>query len=117
MSTPQDPRPNVDPPPEPDPVSPAAPLTPPPPRPTPPASPDFLDRLDRTLDPEEDDRRTMERLKNPTVRIVIFTLLGLLIGIFGLYATATILRIPIPEPEIMKTFIDAVINLMKMFVP
>lgn len=117
MSTPQDPRPVVDPPPEPEPVSPSAPLNPPAPVPPAPASPDFLDRLDRSLDPEADDRRTIDRFKNPFVRIVIFTLLGLLIGLFGLYATAIILQIPIQEPEIIKKFIDAVVELMKIFVP
>ena len=124
MSTPEDPRPQIDAPPEPDPVSPQAPLVPPPmpvpeqPSPVPPPSgPDFLDTIDRSLDPEAADRRTLERFKNPFIRWVIIALLGLLFMIFGVYTAAFIFRIPIPEPEVLKTFINAVVTVMKMFVP
>ena len=117
MSNPDDPRPMVDAPPEPDPIT-TAPVVSVPPTPTSPASsPDFLDTLDRSLDPEEADRRTIQRMKNPFIRWVIISLLVLLFGLFGIYAAAFIFRIPIPEPEVLKTFINAVVSIMKMFSP
>lgn len=99
MNTPADPRPPLEPPVD------------------GPHRPNFLDNLDRSLDPEADDRRTMERLKHPVIKAVVFSLIALLFCIFGVYAAATLLRIPIQEPEIIKTFIDAVVNIMKIFVP
>lgn len=125
MSTPEDPRPQIDTPPEPDPVSPAAPAAPAPippvvvptQAPTPASNPDFLDTLDRTLDPEAADRRTLERFKNPFIRWIIIFLMALLGGIFVIYTAAFIFRIPIPEPEVLKVFINAVVTVMQMFVP
>lgn len=77
----------------------------------------LMDSIDRSLDTDEDDRKTADKFKHPFVRWVIISLLAMLFSLMTIYGVATILRIPIQEPEVLKKFIDALIEIMKMFVP
>jgi hypothetical protein len=79
--------------------------------------PDFLDRLDRSLDPDEDDRRTTDRLKNPFVRYSIIFLFAMLFMSFATYFLSFILKIPLPESEVLKTFMNVLVEFMKVLVP
>lgn len=76
-----------------------------------------IDRLDRTLEGDDDDKRVKETLKNPFVRWTFVALIVLLFLIFITYFLSFILKIPLPETKILEVFMQTIVEIMKVLVP
>lgn len=76
----------------------------------------LLDKLDKELDSEQEDKEIKDKFKNPFIRYVVMALLGMLTFLIGTYCTAVMLQIPIPESSVLHKFIDAIVSIMQMFV-
>lgn len=77
----------------------------------------ILDHVDDALDPEKDDKATIDRFKSPFVRKAFTFMMVMMALIFVTYFTSFVLQIPLPEPEILKKIIDSIIMIMKILVP
>lgn len=77
----------------------------------------LLDKVDQALDQDKEDEETRERLKHPFVKWAFGSLIALLFMIFITYFLSFILRIPLPEIKFLESFMNGVIEVMKILVP
>lgn len=77
----------------------------------------LMDKLDRHLDQDEEDKKTMDRLKNPFVRWIVGSLVALLFLVFFTYFLSFYLQIPLPESELLKHLMNVILEIMKILVP
>lgn len=76
---------------------------------------DFLDKVDKALDQDHEDDKTIRRMKIPFVQRIIWTLVVLLFLLFFTYFLSFILKIPLPESELFKGFMNTILEIMKLF--
>jgi hypothetical protein len=78
---------------------------------------DLLEKMDHILDPEREDKRALERMKNPFIRWAFVSLIALLFLIFGTYFISFIYQIPLPESKLLEHFMNVIVEVMKILVP
>lgn len=76
-----------------------------------------MDHLDKHLDQDEEDKKTMDRLKNPFVRWIVGSLVFLLFLVFGTYFASFVLKVPLPESKILEHLMNVIVEIMKILVP
>lgn len=77
----------------------------------------ILDHVDNALDPEKEDKETIDRFKQPFVRRAFTALLVMMFLIFVTYFISFIFQIPLPQSEILNKIIDSIVTIMKILVP
>lgn len=76
-----------------------------------------LDHVDNALDPEKEDKETIDRFKNPFVRRAFSAFIAIFFLIVVTYILSFILQIPLPESKVLEKIIDSLIEMMKILVP
>lgn len=87
------------------------------PPPAPSSTDRVLDHVDNALDPEKDDKETIDRFKSPYVRKAFTAFIAMFFLIVVTYILSFILQIPLPESKILEKIIDSIIEMMKILVP
>jgi hypothetical protein len=77
----------------------------------------ILDKVDHALDPDEADKKVMGRLQSPFVRWSFISMIVLMFLLFGTYFLSFILKIPLPESEVLKVFMSTIVEILKILVP
>ena len=75
------------------------------------------DLIDDALDQDKQDDKTLRRMRHPFIKGIIVSLLVLLFLVFGTYFRAFILKIPLPDNDLLKAFLNVIVEIMKLFVP
>lgn len=81
------------------------------------AAGNLLDRIDRSLDTEEEDRVVKERLKHPFIRWAFGSMIVLLFFVFITYFLSFYLKIPLPDTQLLDHFMTIVVEVMKIILP
>lgn len=76
---------------------------------------DFLDKVDKALDQDHEDDKTIRRMKNPFIQRIITSLIVLLFLLFATYFLSFIFKIPLPESKLFEGFMNTILEIMKLF--
>lgn len=91
------------------------PVPPPVPEVIPSVTDRFLDHVDESLMPEKENRAPPERYKNRFVQFAIVAMIMIFFLMVATYFVALVLQIPLPDTEIFKTIVDAIVAIIKLF--
>lgn len=83
--------------------------------PVPSATDRFLDHIDESLMPEQKDRQPPDRYKNRFVQFAIMVMIFIFFMMVVTYFVALVYRIPLPDSDIFKSIVDAIVTILKLF--